>query len=84
MLDIVYNSLPKTSKALLKYKSNGTDDGAKGMIAMLMGATVDHSTKTGIKLEEGYSHGSGSKSSSSSGGGDKYFNHVLRATMGLG
>lgn len=84
MLDIVYNSLPKTSKALLKYKSNGTDDGAKGMIAMLMGATVDHSTKTGIKLEEGYSQGSGSKSSSSSGGGDKYFNHVLRATMGLG
>ena len=83
MLDIIYNMLPQTSKALLKYKSNGTATGAKGMIAVLMGATSDHSVKTAITLQEGYSKGS-SKSSESGSGDDKYFNHVIRAAMGLG
>jgi hypothetical protein len=83
MLDIIYRMLPQTSKALLKYKSNGTDAGAKGMIAVLMGAAVDHSVKTGITLQEGYSKG-GSSSSGSGSGDDKYFNHVIRAAMGLG
>lgn len=84
MLDIIYNSLPQTSKALLKYKSNGTDAGAKGMVAVLVGTSIDHSVKTSIKLEEGYSKNSGTKSSSSGGGDDKYFNHVIRAAIGLG
>ena len=84
MIEIIYNMLPQSSKALLKYKSNGTDAGAKGMIALLASAASDHSIKTAITLEEGYSKGSGSKSSSSSGGDDKYFNHVIRAAMGLG
>ena len=84
MIEIIYNMLPQSSKALLKYKSNGTDSGAKGMIALLASAASDHSIKTAITLEEGYSKGSGSKSSSSSGGDDKYFNHVIRAAMGLG
>ena len=83
MIDIIYNMLPAASKALLKYKSNGTDTGAKGMIALLAGTAADHSVKTSIKLEEGYSKNSGTKSSSS-GGDDKYFNHVYRAAMGLG
>lgn len=83
MLDIIYNMLPQTSKALLKYKSNGTEAGAKGMIAVLMGTSTDHSVKTGITLQEGYSK-SGSGSGSSSEGDDKYFNHVIRAAMGLG
>lgn len=80
MLDLIYNMLPTTSKALLKYKSNGTDSGAKGMIAILMGAATDHSFKPSITLEEGYSKGGGSNSS----GDDKYFNHVFRAAMGYG
>lgn len=83
MIDIIYNMLPQSSKALLKYKSNGTDTGAKGMIALLAGTAADHSVKTAITLEEGYSKNSGTKSSSS-GGDDKYFNHVFRAAMGLG
>lgn len=82
MIDIIYNMLPQSSKALLKYKSNGTDTGAKGMIALLAGTAADHSVKTAITLEEGYSKNSETKSSSS--GDDKYFNHVFRAAMGLG
>lgn len=82
MLDLIYNMLPTTSRALLKYKSNGTDSGAKGMIAILMGAATDHSFKSNITLEEGYSKGTGTGSGSD--GGDKYFNHVFRAAMGLG
>ena len=87
MIDIMYNMLPHTSKALLKYKSNGTDEGAKGMIALLAGTASDHSVKTGITLQEGYSKNAGKNSdtsSSSSSGGDKYFNPALRAAMGLG
>ena len=84
MIDIIYNMLPTASKALLKYKSNGTDNGAKGMIALLAGTASDHSVKSSIKLEEGYSKNSGTKSSSSGGGDDKYFNHILRAAIGLG
>ena len=80
MLDIIYNMLPTTSRALLKYKSNGTDSGAKGMIAILMGAATDHSFKPKITLEGGYSKGGGSNSS----GDDKYFNHVFRAAIGEG
>lgn len=80
MLDIIYNMLPQPSKTLLKYKSNGTDRGAKGMIAVLMTAATDHSVTTKINLEEGYSK----SSKSSSDGDDKYFNHVIRAAMGLG
>lgn len=80
MLDLIYNMLPTTSKALLKYKSNGTDSGAKGMIAILMGAATDHSFKPSITLEEGYSKGGGSNSS----GDDKYFNHAFRAAIGYG
>ena len=80
MLDIMYNMLPQASKALLKYKSNGTETGAKGMIAVLMGAASDHSVKTSIKLEEGYSK----NSSSSSSGSIDYFNHVVRAAIGMG
>ena len=80
MLDIIYHMLPQTSKAILKYKSNGTDSGAKGMIALLMGTATDHSVTSKITLEEGYSKGTGSVSA----GGDKYFNHVFRAAMGLG
>jgi hypothetical protein len=78
MLDIIYRMLPQASKTLLKYKSNGTDAGAKGMIAVLAGASADHSVKTGITLAEGYS------TKSSSPGGDEYFNHVVRAAMGIG
>ncbi len=78
MLDIIYRMLPQTHKALLKYKSNGTDDGAKGMIAILMGTATDHSVSSKISLEGGYSKDSGS------GSGDKYFDHVFRAAMGLG
>ena len=84
MLDILYNMLPQTSKALLKYKSNGTDAGAKGMIALLVGTSADHSVKTAITLQEGYSKGDGNNSGSSSSDDDKYFNHVFRAAMGLG
>lgn len=87
MIDIIYNMLPHTSKALLKYKSNGTDEGAKGMIALLAGTASDHSVKTGITLQEGYSKNgdkNSNASSSSSSGGDKYFNPALRAAMGLG
>ena len=80
MLDIIYHMLPQTSKAILKYKSNGTDAGAKGMIALLMGTATDHSVTSKITLEEGYSKGTGSGSS----GSDKYFNHVFRVAMGLG
>lgn len=80
MLDIIYNALSPTSKALLKYKSNGTDSGAKGMIAVLMGAATDHSVKMGITLEGGYSKNTESSSSEE----DKYFNHTIRAVMGLG
>lgn len=80
MLDLIYNMLPTTSKALLKYKSNGTESGAKGMIAILMGAATDHSVKPNITLEGGYSKGGGSNSS----GDDKYFNHVFRAAIGEG
>lgn len=79
MLDIMYNMLPQASKALLKYKSNGTEKGAKGMIAILMGAATDHSVKMGITLEEGYSKNSDSNSSD-----NDYFNHVVRAAMGMG
>lgn len=85
MIDIIYNMLPHTSKALLKYKSNGTDEGAKGMIALLAGTASDHSVKTGITLQEGYSKNAGKNSdSSSSSGGDKFYNPALRAAMGLG
>lgn len=80
MIDLIYNMLPQTARTLLKYKSNGTDAGAKGMIALLAGTASDHSVKPSIKLEGGYSKNSGSSSSD----GDKYFNHVLRAAMGLG
>ena len=80
MLDILYNMLSPTSKALLKYKSNGTDSGAKGMIAVLMGAATDHSVKMGITLEGGYSK----NTEPSSFEEDKYFNHAIRAIMGLG
>ena len=76
MLDIIYRMLPQTHKALLKYKSNGTDDGAKGMIAVLMGTATDHSVKPTISLEGGYNKGSES-------GDGKYFDHTLRAAMGL-
>lgn len=79
MLDIMYNMLPQASKALLKYKSNGTEKGAKGMIAVLMGAATDHSVKMGITLEGGYS-----KNSSNNSGDNDYFNHVVRAAMGMG
>lgn len=82
MIDIIYNMLPQASKSLLKYKSNGTDAGAKGMLMLLAGSASDHSVKTTITLQEGYSKDSGTKSSSSEG--DKYFNHVFRAAMGLG
>lgn len=84
MIDIIYNMLPQASKSLLKYKSNGTDEGAKGMLMLLAGAASDHSVKTTITLQEGYSKDSGTKSSSSSGSDEKYFNHVFRAAMGLG
>lgn len=80
MLDLIYNMLPTPAKALLKYKSNGTDNGAKGMIAILMGTTTDHSVATEITLEDGYSKGTDGDSS----GSNKYFNHVFRAAMGLG
>lgn len=81
MIDIIYNMLPQASKSLLKYKSNGTDAGAKGMLMLLAGSASDHSVKSTITLQEGYSKGSGTKSSS---GDDKYFNHIFRAAMGLG
>lgn len=80
MIDLIYNMLPQTARTLLKYKSNGTDAGAKGMIALLAGTASDHSVKPSIKLEEGYSKNSGGSSSDD----DKYFNHVFRAAMGLG
>lgn len=80
MIDLIYNMLPQTARTLLKYKSNGTDAGAKGMIALLAGTASDHSVKPSIKLEGGYSKNSGDSSSD----GDKYFNHVLRAAIGLG
>lgn len=82
MIEIIYRMLPQTSKALLKYKSNGTDAGAKGMLTLLAGTASDHSVIPTITLEEGYSKGS--KSSDSESGDDKYFTHVIRAAMGLG
>jgi hypothetical protein len=72
--------LPQTSKAILKYKSDGTDSGAKGMIALLMGTATDHSVTSKITLEEGYSKGS----NKGSGDNDKYFNKTVMGIMGLG
>lgn len=82
MLSIVYGMLPASSKALLQYKTNGTDQGAIGMIHSLLQATADHSYKETIKLEGGVSHNSSSKKSGEND--DKYFNHTIRAVMGMG
>jgi hypothetical protein len=70
MIDIIYNMLPNTAKTLLKYKSNGTDEGAKGMITLLAGTAASHSVKYNIDLEGGYSKNSGSSSSDN----DKIYN----------
>lgn len=81
MIDIIYNMLPNTAKTLLKYKSNGTDEGAKGMITLLAGTASDHSVKYNIDLEGGYSKNSGSSSSSDN---DKIYNQTIMGIMGLG
>lgn len=82
MLNIVYGMLPASSKALLQYKTNGTDSGAIGMIHTLLQASSDLTLKETIKLEGGVSHSSSSKKSN--GDDDKYFNHTIRAVMGMG
>lgn len=82
MLNIVYGMLPASSKALLQYKTNGTDQGAIGMIHTLLQASSDLTLKETIKLENGVSHSSSNKKSGDSD--DKYFNHAFRAIMGLG
>lgn len=83
MLNIVYGMLPASSKALLQYKTNGTDQGAIGMIHTLLQASSDLTLKETIKLENGVSHSSSNKKSGD-GNDDKYFNHAFRAIMGLG
>ena len=83
MLNIVYGMLPVSSKALLQYKTNGTDSGAIGMIHTLLQASSDLTLKETIKLENGVSHSSSNKKSGD-GSDDKYFNHAFRAIMGLG
>ena len=80
MIDIIYNMLPNTAKTLLKYKSDGTDEGAKGMITLLAGTAADHSVKYNIDLEGGYSKNSGSSSSDN----DKIYNQTIMGIMGLG
>ena len=82
MLNIVYGMLPVSSKALLQYKTNGTDSGAIGMIHTLLQASSDLTLKETIKLEGGVSHSS--SSNKSNGDDDKYFNHTIRAVMGMG
>lgn len=79
MIDIIYNMLPNTSKTLLKYKSNGTDEGAKGMITLLAGTAASHSVEYDIDLEGGYSKNSGSSSDN-----DKIYNQTMMGIMGLG
>lgn len=78
MLNVIYSTLPTSSKALLRYKTNGTDQGAIGMIHSLLQASSDVVLKESIKLENGVNH------SSSNNKSDDYFNHTIRAIMGLG